>query len=373
MKRSASSAVGIAIVLAMISGLVYWLVGPDGSGPVPEPTPTVAKVIGTVGSEKKAFFDDPKVKEELRLQGLEVSAQSAGSWQMNDVKAGSADFAFPASSPPADAIQKANGITGTPVRPFYSPLVVVAHRTTAEVLKSQGLAARNAGNVWTLTMDTFIRTVVEGRKWEQIQPENRPRELSGDIYLTTTDPDLSSSGALYIGMAAYLLNNKEVAQDEAAVQRIGPGLKAAFTRQGAMQTSTDQPFTDFASNNGRPLVLAYESQALELVAKGAAPDDMVVLYPDTAVISDHSIVAFTDNGRKFADVLLKNDRLRELALQHGFRPAQSSSGESPFKAYVNKLNTTRPNTPFAFDPALDQAKVVLPRQEILMSLIKATK
>ncbi|MER7703855.1 hypothetical protein ABTX81_13250 [Kitasatospora sp. NPDC097605] len=373
--------VGVLVLLLMAGGVVWWLVKPGGGdtggttgGTTGQPNPTkVVKVTGTVGSEKKAFFEDPKVKEELRRQGLEVSAQSAGSWQMNDVKDDAAtDFAFPASLPPAEAIQKARGITATPVRPFYSPLVVLAYKDTAEILRNNGLAARTDAKVWTLTTDKFIGALMEGRTWEQLAPQNRPSELAGKIYLTTTDPDTSSSGALYIAMASYLLNNKEAVQDEATAKRIGTNLHEPFNRQGGMQTSTDQPFTDFTSGTGRPLVLAYESQVLELAAGGNMPDNMVLLYPDTAVISDHSLVAFTDNGKKLADVLMKDDKLRQLAVDHGFRPAAPASGESPFKAHVATLNT--PRNAFAFDPDVSHLPLVtLPRQEILLSLIKATK
>ncbi|WP_380284670.1 hypothetical protein [Kitasatospora purpeofusca] len=377
--------VGVLVLLLMAGGVVFWLVKPNDDPPggtTGGPTggsksSGVVKVTGTVGSEKKAFFDDPKVQEELRQQGLEVSAQSAGSWQMNDVKDGAAaDFAFPASLPPAEAIQKDHGITGTPARPFYSPLVVVAYKETAEILKNNGLAARNDAKVWTLTMDKFTSALMEGRTWEQLAPQNRPPELAGRIYLTTTDPDKSSSGALYIAMASFLLNNKEAVQDEATAQRIGKTLNEPFNRQGGMQSSTEQPFADFVSGNGRPLVLAYESQALELAAqgeKGELPDNMVVLYPDTVVVSDHSLVAFTPNGKRLAEALVKDEKLQKLAVDHGFRPATPPSVESPFKAHVAELNNGRTKNNFAFDPDLNLPKVALPKQEILLSLIKATK
>ncbi|MFB7471008.1 hypothetical protein [Kitasatospora sp. NPDC056184] len=368
--------VGVLVLLLMAGGVAFWLVGRPDDPPDDLPGGTtssgVVKVTGTVGSEKKAFFDDPKVQEELRQQGLEVSAQSAGSWQMNDVQSGTADFAFPASLPPAEAIQKDHKITGTPVRPFYSPLVVVTRKATAEILRKNGLAAQSDSKVWTLTMDKFLSAVLEGRKWEQLAPENRPPELAGSLFLTTTDPDKSSSGALYVAMMSFLLNNREAVQDEATVQKVGKDLKEAFNRQGGMQSSTEQPFADFVSGTGRPLVLAYESQALELAAKKDLPPDTVLLYPDTAVISDHSIVGFTEGGKKLADVLLKDEKLRQLAVEHGFRPATPPSGESPFKAHVAELNNGPTKNNFAFDPDLNLPRVALPKQDILLSLVKAT-
>ncbi|MFF7456628.1 hypothetical protein [Kitasatospora sp. NPDC008115] len=369
MKRGAF---GVVVALLVAAGLVFTAVNLFKK----DPEQSVVKITGVIGSEKGPFFADPEVKAALAKRGLEVSVQSAGSWQMNDVGKGSADFVFPASQLPADEIARQNQLTGTPPRPFYSPLVIVTHSDVAAVLKGNNLAKKAENGVWTFAMDEFLKAVSANRTWEQLTAENRPNALAGDIFLTTTNPDTSSSGTLYVAMLAYLLNNHQVVTDQATVGSIGPALKAAVTKQGIMKSSTEEPFLDFVSGNGRPLVLAYESQALDLVMKKTAPDDMVVLYPDTTITSDHTLVGFTDNGRKLGEALADDAKLRELEVKYGFRPLGGVAGAEAFTKQVQSVNAAQSNPKFAFATDLQAAnvnKATVPTAEIMKSLVQAAK
>ncbi|MFE7189755.1 substrate-binding domain-containing protein [Kitasatospora sp. NPDC057541] len=372
---------GAAVALLVVGGLVFtvlkWIDSPDD--PPTPPTPPVAKITGVVGSEKNAFFQDSGVKAALAAKGLDVSVASAGSWQMNDVKKESADFVFPASQLPADEVAHQNQVTGTLARPFYSPLVIVTHTDVANVLKENNLAKQDPGSkLWTFSMGEFLKAVGAGRRWDQLNATNRPSSLSGDIFLTTTNPETSSSGTLYIAMVAYLLNNKQVVKDQATVDAIAPALRDAINKQGSMKNSTEEPFNDFVSNNGHPLVLAYESQVLRLAldGTGSMPKDMVMLYPDVTITSDHTLVGFTPDGLKLGKVLTEEPKLRELEVKYGFRPTGSVAGTEEFAAEVRGLNGT-PGTPgFTFAPDLGAAGIGLasvPRPEIMKSLVQAVK
>ncbi|GAA1408775.1 hypothetical protein GCM10009639_58930 [Kitasatospora putterlickiae] len=376
MKRGAF---GVVVAILVAAGLVFTAVNLfKDKGKGPEEKPPVAKITGVVGSEKTAFFNDPDVKAALAAQGLDVSVQSAGSWQMNDIKQGSADFVFPSSQLPADEIARQNQLTGTPARPFYSPLVIVAHSDVAKVLQNSKLAKQDpATKLWTFSMDEFLNDVTAKKLWEQLAPTDRPGSLSGDLFLTTTNPDTSSSGTLYVAMIAYLLNKHQVVQDQAVVDAIGPALKDVVTKQGIMKNSSDEPFKDFVSNVGYPLVLAYESQALDLVAKQKAPADMVMLYPDTTIVSDHTVVGFNANGRKLGEVLATDPTLRDLEVKHGFRPS-GAEGAQAFASQVRSLNAdaAQHEPRFAFATDLEAANVkraTVPAPEIMQSLIKAAK
>lgn len=68
-----------------------------------------------------------------------------------------------------------------PVWPFYSPLVVVAHRNAAEVLAGNGLARLRAhgGSKFTtrgtLLMDPYLRAAEDDRTWQQLKgPPDMP-------------------------------------------------------------------------------------------------------------------------------------------------------------------------------------------------------
>ncbi|MFB8235936.1 substrate-binding domain-containing protein [Kitasatospora purpeofusca] len=368
--------IGVLTVLLVLGGLAFAVLNRED--PKPPGPDKVVTLTGMVGSEKGAFFDDQQVKDALKARGLVVNTQSAGSWQMGDLKNDNLDFVFPASQQPAEAIKADHKLTSTPTRPFYSPLVIVTYKSTAEVLAQNNLASQDKDSkVWKFSMKDFLAGVDAKQTWQKLPlPPEKPGDLVGSIFLTTTNPETSSSGALYLAMVSYLLNANQVIPAPAGVTpQIGDKLQAVISPQGVMKNSTEEPFMDFVSGNGRPLVLAYESQALELVLKKKAPPDMVMLYPDTTVVSDHTIVAFNDKGQRLADALADDPALRDLEIKYGFRPS-GAAGATAFAAKVQEVQSSIPEARFAFAPDLGVAKVsqaTVPTPAVMKQLVEAAK
>ncbi len=83
-----------------------------------------------------------------------------------------------------------------PLRPFYSPLVVVAHSTAARILASNGLATLGPrGTSGTLRMEAYLAAARADRTWQQLKGAEGHAELRGTLFVTSTDPVASSSGA----------------------------------------------------------------------------------------------------------------------------------------------------------------------------------
>ena len=81
-------------------------------------------VVGLSGSEKIPFFEDERVQEALRKNGLEVSVQKAGSRQIaTNYNLCEFDFAFPAGVPAAEKIQQQTNPScpGQTYDPFFYP------------------------------------------------------------------------------------------------------------------------------------------------------------------------------------------------------------------------------------------------------------
>lgn len=361
-------ALGVLAALALLGGVTYALV-PDDKKADPTKTVTVT-VTGLIGSEKRAFFESPEVKAELAKQGLEVHADSTGSWTMSEQAKSSSglDFAFPASTAPAREIQSKWGLQDSPLVPFYSPLVVVAHAPVAQILKDNKLAVQDATTgVWTFKMDEYVAALKAAGKWQDLTGAQSHAELSGPIFVTTTDPESSSSGALYIALLSYVLNNNLVVSDDQGVERARPVLYQATALQGGQKSSSDEPFRDFLAGVGNPLIFGYESQVASMAVQGQPTGDMVVMYPDTTAYSDHTIIARTENGRKLAGLLQNDDTLRALEVKYGFRP-QASSG-----AFADRVKGIKQPV-FALD--LNAAKVkqaTVPSLDNLLKLTKAAK
>ncbi|WP_329487192.1 hypothetical protein OG618_11170 [Kitasatospora sp. NBC_01246] len=358
-------AFGVIAALVLLGGVAFALLKPTGQD---DPGSKVVTVTGVIGSEKRDFFKDPDVVAALAEQGLKVDVQTTGSWLMSESDLGRLDFAFPASLSPAEAIRRQLQLKDGPVRPFYSPLVVLAHRSTAKVLAQNGLASQDQNSrVWTFRMDEYVNVVRAGRRWEELTGAKDQADLSGAVFMTTTDPAESSSGALYLALVSYLLNNHQVVSSDAEVQQVKAVLSSLTSKQGIQKSSSDEPFRDFLSNVGNPLVLAYESQAAQLAVEGKGTGDMVVLYPDTTISSDHTIVGRTAAGQKLAALLNDDQKLRKLEARYGFRPQSDP-------AAFGLQTAGRENPAFAADLTAARVKQApVPSSEALAKLVDAAK
>ncbi|MGW2618083.1 substrate-binding domain-containing protein [Streptomyces sp. NPDC001500] len=308
---------GIVLAVLLMTGVVVAVVAGRSEGDKGTATKTVRMVIG---SEKAEFFADPDVVKALAAKGYTVSAETSGSWAMEGLDLKGYDLAFPSSQAPATELAAKYGVRGTLPRPFYSPLVVVAHKNAAGVLAASGLATLDAEHRGTLKMAAYLDAARADRTWQQLKGASGYGELTGTLYLSSTDPETSSSGALYLAAASYVANAGKVVASDAEVARTAPLLRKLVGVQGAQQSSTDAAFRDFVSGAGNPLVLVYESQVASLLANGRQPGDLVVLYPDTTVDSDHTAVPLTEDGSAVARLLATDPALRRLEIRHGFRP-----------------------------------------------------
>ncbi|MFE7647918.1 hypothetical protein [Streptomyces phaeoluteigriseus] len=308
---------GIVLAVLLIGGVVAAVVAGRDNEETGTATKTVRMVIG---SEKAAFFADPDVVKALAAKGYTVKAETSGSWAMEELDLKGFDLAFPSSQAPAAELAAKYEVTGTLPRPFYSPLVVVAHRGAAEVLAGNRLATLDGKSRGTLDMAAYLDAAGDDRTWQQLRGAAVYGELTGTLYISSTDPQTSNSGALYLAAASYVANGGKVVASDAEVEKAAPLLRKLVSVQGAQQSSTDAAFRDFVSGAGNPLVLVYESQVAALLDEQANPGDLVVLYPDTTVNSDHTVVPLTERGRAVGELLGTDPGLRKLAVRHGFRP-----------------------------------------------------
>ncbi|MEU9151019.1 substrate-binding domain-containing protein [Streptomyces sp. NPDC048417] len=331
---------GIILAVLLIGGVVAAVV----AGRQGDDKGTATKTVrGVIGSEKSDFFADPDVVKALAAKGYTVKTEASGSWAMDGLDLKGYDFAFPSSSAPADQLAAKYHARQPLPRPFYSPLVVVAHRSAAEVLAANGLAALDGKGKGTLKTAAYLDAARHDRTWQQLKGAKAHGELTGTLYITSTDPETSNSGALYLAAASYVANGGQVVASDAAVAKTAPLLRKLVSVQGAQQPSSDSVFRDFISGAGNPLVCLYESQVVSLLADQHGADDLVVLYPDTTVNSDHTIVPMDDAGRELGDLLSTDPTLRKLAVKHGFRPqgdsAEFVTATADRAAYLNQTLT----------------------------------
>ena len=328
--------IGIVLAVLLIGGVAAAVVAgrePDKNAGKSAATKTVR---GVIGSEKAEFFADPDVVKALATKGFTVKTETSGSWAMEEMDLTGDDFAFPSSTAPAGGLEKKYQVRGGPLRPFYSPLVVVTHRSTAQVLAANGLATLDGPSRGTLRMGPYLDARGQGPHLAAAQGRLDPCRAGRCVSITSTDPETSNSGALYLAAASYVANGEQGRHGRRRPRPHAPLLQKLTAVQGAQQTSSDGPFRDFISGVGQPLVLVYESQVASLLLQHQDVGDMVVLYPDTTVNSDHTVVPLTENGRKLGE-LLATDKAAACArdtarLPSAGRHGRVRRGDSPVRA-----------------------------------------
>jgi hypothetical protein len=273
------------------------------------------------GSEKENFLADSELAKVLDFEGITITFQKAGSREIAtrpDLK--SFDVAYPAG---AHAAVKISQITGSKqIFPtFYTPMAVASWRQLIPVLEKSGLVSQKEGTFYIADMSKLLDLMQRGTRWKDL-PDNSVYSVGKSILVTSTDVRKSNSAGMYLSLAAYLANGNNVVDNDADVDKVAPSLVGLFSKQGFQESSSAGPFEDYtAMGIGKaPLVMVYEQQFLEYILGRANPNpDMVLLYPVPTTLTKHTIVALSENGARFAQVMTNNPKIIAIAHRYGFR------------------------------------------------------
>jgi hypothetical protein len=279
---------------------------------------SLTTVHGVVGSEKLAFFEDPKVIDALARNGVKVEVDPAGSRQIaTSIDLGKYDFAFPSSGPAAERIQRARNISAK-YTPFSSPMAIATFQPIADLLTTAGVV--HPGPLATFDMARYLELVRTDTQWDFL-PDNTAYRVRKNIVVSTTDPRSSNSAAMYLAIASYVANDNTVVQGPAAEQLVLPTVSKLFVRQGYTENSSEGPFREYlsAGMGPTPLVLIYEAQYVEAAAHGQLKPGMVLTYPSPTVLSQHTLVPLNAEGDRIGRLLTTDPQLQRLAAEHGFR------------------------------------------------------
>ncbi len=308
------AALGLAILLVV--GVGVGIISSAGQALAPS---TVA-LTGYIGSEKDAFFKDPRVVAALQRGGFAVSVTTAGSRQIAATDLSKADFAFPAGVPAAEKIRVDHPGSKAFV-PFYTPMAIATWKPIVDLLTAAGVV-HTTGDVTTLDVAAYMDLVAKNTRWKDL-PGNTAYPVNKSILITSTDVRKSNSAAMYLSLASYVANGANIVQNDAEVAKLMDRLAPLFLRQGFVASSSEEPFDDYLVQGiGKsPMVMIYESQFIQraAAADGSITPDMVLMYPDPTIFSKHTFVGLTPNGIKLGDFLTNDPEMRSLATQYGFR------------------------------------------------------
>lgn len=321
--------IGVIVLLAVIATVILTVVGKTKTDATAGTTNSNVTITGVVGSEKKAFFEDSRVKEVLAANGLDVKIDTAGSRDIANIDlAGKYDFAFPSSAPAAEKISdKVN--PRTIYSPFYSPMAIASYKPVMELLAKNGVASQNAKGVWHVNMQAYLKLVSDGTKWKDLTGADKLYNSPRSVLISSTDIRKSNSAAMYLSLASYALNNDFPVSTDVQADRVLPVASKLFLAQGYSESSSDDPFQNYLSQGmgAVPMVMIYESQFVgEAISDSSRiSDQMVLAYPEPTVFSKHALIPVTDKANKLGNLLVSDPKLIELIAEYGFRPSSNSA------------------------------------------------
>lgn len=323
--------IGVVVLLAVIITAILTVVGKTKNEPAAGADSKGGTVVvtGVIGSEKKAFFEDSRVKEVFAANGLEVKVETAGSRDIaNKELQGKYDFAFPSSAPAAEKIT-AKEKPRTIYSPFYSPMAIASYKPVMELLAKNGVASQNDKGVWHINMQAYMKLVTDGKKWKELEGADKLYNSPRSVLINSTDIRKSNSAAMYLALASYTLNNDFPVSTDVQADKVLPVASKLFLSQGYSESSSDDPFQNYLSQGmgAVPMVMIYEAQFVgeAINDAGRISDQMVLAYPEPTVFSKHTLIPITDKADKLGSLLLSDPKLVELIAEYGFRPSSNSA------------------------------------------------
>lgn len=294
-----------------------------------------------------SFFDDSKVRGELRRHGIGLQETSSGSLEAcaEPSLAARYDVANSGSQDSATCVVRkltAAGLNPHKSNPFSSPMVILTYDPIVKLLKTLGVVTQ-ANGITIFDVSKYLDVVKAGRQWTSIKGSQTYPSHSR-ILLGTTDPRFSNSGGMFAAIA-YSAQTKDhhPPTDPQPGDPLVAVIRDCFSEQGSMNTHTPDLIRQFVTDgmDAYPMVMAYEDDYIQARLSGLAgpKSGITVMYPNPDVIADNTLVSWTPQGNKMT-ALLTTPTMAAAEEQHGYRTSGDSSG---FVSYMTAKGITVPN------------------------------
>ena len=288
-------------------------------------------VSGLIAVDVEPYFQDPRVQKALHDNGFKLNVQRIGSRDMaaRVIPGQTPDFFFPsgivAANQIGDAAKKAN-VVATVYSPIYSPMVIASWAPIAQILAANGMATEASPGVWHVDLAKLTQLMLDKKRWKELKGASA-YEVNKSVLVSTTDVRKSNSAAMYLALTSYAFNGGELVTDREAARKAALGVVGLFKRQGYQENYVNGNFDDYLSIGiGKtPMAFIYENQVVSYaMAKKGLSRGMVLLYPQPTLFNKVVFVATNDRAKKLGELLSTNTELQRLAVDFGFRIADSA-------------------------------------------------
>lgn len=321
---------GLVLVLLVVIGGWYWQSVTqklDQITAVEEAREPVT-VSAFVGGEKMSFLKDPQVIEILGdTYGITVAPEKMGSMDMCGSPVPGKDALWPSNQVAVEKC-KSVGVRSVAVENvFGSPVVFYAYADVYEAWKAAGLVA-DEGGIAYLDVAKLAAFLAEDKAWKDVG-----LSYYGKMRVVPTDPASSSSGNMFAGLLASMMNAGGEVPDDATVDAVIPALQKYFKRLGMLEDSSGTLFEKFLNDQGgHPVVVGYENQLIEFGLENPKYQQLLkssirTLYPRPTTWAEHPLVALNGNGKRLAEAL-KDPEIQRIAWErHGFRSGLNAQND----------------------------------------------
>ncbi len=283
---------------------------------------TVVTVAGNL-----PMLDDAGMKAAIEEEGLDVRQTPFGTRKPQDIDLTRYDLVVSGSEVQSKLV--AAQLPGAAKRSWFSsPMVVVTREPLTALLQQAAVARPLPGGAWEFDVAAYLDQVKAGRRWVDIRDAAAVYPSPVAMLVSTTDPQLSNSAAMFVAIVSYLANDNDVVKDDEDVREVIEQVRLCFEPQGDMPTRTPDLMDKFLSGD-LPMALVYENDFLAAKHPG-----VVAMYPTVNVASDNILISRTEAGKKLARLLIDKGPIRERARADWGYTDAASAGRPPIVASV---------------------------------------
>ena len=296
-------------------------------------------ITGLISLDVEPYFADERVRKILAEKRLPVQTNRVGSRDMAGKLTAAVtskttpDFLFPsgvvAANQIADAARKAN-LNTSQSSPFFTPMVIASWTPIAKILVANGVAKPTGERTYGVDMTQLTTMMLAKKRWKDLQGA-QAYDVTRSVLVSTTDVRRSNSAAMYLALTSQAIHG-DIVTDKATAQAVSGKVAELFKRQGYQENYVNGNFDDYVSIGiGKtPMAFLYENQMVQFAlskktaaADGAVSKEMVLMYPQPTIVNKVVFVALTDRARKLAELLGSHPELQRIAVEYGFRIADS--------------------------------------------------
>ena len=289
------------------------------------------ELSGLIAVDVEPYFQDPRVQKLLADNGFKLNLTRVGSRDMAArVAPGQTPDFFYASGVVAanqisDAAKKANLATAI-YSPIYTPMVIASWAPIAQILATNGMAKEVSAGVWSVDLQKLTQTMLDKKRWKDLKG-SQAYDVGKSVLVSTTDVRKSNSAAMYLALTSFAVNGGDVVTDRDTAQKTARTVAGLFKRQGYQENYVNGNFDDYVSIGiGKtPMAWIYENQIVNyaMARKGLGPG-MVLLYPQPTLFNKVVFVASSERAKKLGELLSTQPELQRLAVDFGFRIADTA-------------------------------------------------